>query len=303
VAEQLGERIGSISARRINGWVQDLGALAATPLEMSTRLTPSWGGVLGVDGKAIWAAGREGALMVAVDQRTRDVVHALVTSRETTQGFHQAIHEAVAVAGYPLKGLVTDAFQGVTGMWRNYFAAVPLQLCRVHYDRGLDFYLPSGRMNPDKQSPRVALRIELKARLRDVIHARTERDAWQLFAEVRRDQHRYLAALSGRRNPIRSLEQHWDHFMAHHRTPDLPADNNITENVIKQFARKLRLIEGFGDLSSADCFLRLLVARYRFRRFTDAKPATNHRSPLELAGVPTRNQDWLAHALTLRRQH
>jgi transposase-like protein len=263
-----------------------------TPLELSARLSPRWSGVLGVDGKAIWTSGKERVLIIAVDQGTRDVVHMLVSPVERPSEFHQVIHECVAVAGYPLRGLICDAIQGFTQLWRDYLAAVPLQLCRAHFDRRLDFYMPTGKMTP-KTSTRIRARIELKERVRAVLYAPDEIQARRLFEALRGDQHRYVQAMTYRGNPIASLQRDWRHYMAHHRFDGVPADNNITENVIKQLGRKLAAMEGFQSLDSAERFLRLLIAGYRFRRFTDAGPTTNGRSPLQLAGIDLTETDWL----------
>jgi hypothetical protein len=74
----------------------------------------------------------------------------------------------------------------------------------------------------------------------------------------------------------------------------MPADANITENVIKQLGKKLRLMEGFATLQSAERFSRLLIACYRFKRFTDScRRQDNGKSPLELAGVNLEGVDWL----------
>ncbi|MGH2819980.1 MAG: hypothetical protein ACRDJ5_04930, partial [Actinomycetota bacterium] len=75
----------------------------------------------------------------------------------------------------------------------------------------------------------------------------------------------------GRYDTIRTLERNFDVYTAHHHTPGLPADNNVTENVIKQLNKKLRLMEGFEkSLESAERYVRLLVGCYRFKRFTDS---------------------------------
>ena len=87
--------------------------------------------------------------------------------------------------------------------------------------------------------------------------------------------------------------------MAHHRHPHLPADNNIAENVIKQLGKKLRLMEGFASLTSAERFCRLLIGCYRFKRFTDCRRnGGNGKSPLELAGARPPTRDWLDYLLT-----
>ena len=71
-----------------------------------------------------------------------------------------------------------------------------------------------------------------------------------------------------------------------------------TENVIKQLNKKLRLMEGFESIESAERYVRLLVACYRFKRFTDScRAGNNGRSPLELAGVDLQERDWLSFLL------
>ena len=86
--------------------------------------------------------------------------------------------------------------------------------------------------------------------------------------------------------------------MAQHHTSGLPADNNVTENVIKQLSKKLRLMEGFESIESAECYVRLLADCYRFKRFTDSGRTTgNGSSPLELAGVNLSGRDWLSFLL------
>lgn len=69
--------------------------------------------------------------------------------------------------------------------------------------------------------------------------------------------------------------------------------------MIKQLSKKIRLIEGFATMASAETFSRLLVGCYRFKRFTDSSSRNgNGRSPLELAGVDPLPKDWLRYLLT-----
>lgn len=105
--QRLGRPVGRFT---LNRWVDRLGGRAKTPLEVSAELRPpGWSGFLGVDGKAIYIAGEEAALVVAVDQGTHDVVHAVVADVEGEDAFERLVREAVTGASYPLKGLVSDA--------------------------------------------------------------------------------------------------------------------------------------------------------------------------------------------------
>ncbi|MGH2703879.1 MAG: hypothetical protein ACRDJ4_01910, partial [Actinomycetota bacterium] len=100
-----------------------------------------------------------------------------------------------------------------------------------------------------------------------------------------------------------ALDRSIDGYLTHHRVQGLPADANITENVIKQLGKKLRLMEGFATLDSAERFSRLLVGCYRFKRFTDScRRDDNGKSPLELAGADPLPDDWLRYLLKPPRQ-
>jgi transposase-like protein len=292
---QFERRLGRrIAARTLNRWVDDLAERASTPLEVSARLRPTWSGVLGVDGKRVWVGGREHAMLVGVDVGTQDLVHELLLPGETAAGFRRLVHEAVRDADYPLEGLICDAHPGFVEAHRDYFARVPLQLCRIHFDRRLDAYLPSGWSMQEKATPAALLRRELKHRIRAVLYAPTELAARGLWRSLRGDYERYRNVMTKRANPLTALSIHWEHYMAHHRILGMPADNNIVENVIRQLARKLRLMEGFQNPQSADRFLRLLVGCYRFTRFTDStRPSHNGKAPLEIAGIDISTNDWL----------
>lgn len=286
-----------ISAMTLNRWVQNLGHAAMTPLEVSATLVPpGWGGVLGVDGKAIFVAGEERTLLVGVDQSTQDIVNAEVVETETEDAFERLVRQAVTVAGYPLQGLVIDAAQPFMAAHLNYFARLPLQLCRIHASRRLDFDIPKAKGSPD-----ASLRAELKDRARRALFAPDAATARRHLGALVDDRARFGGL--GRRDTISALERRFDLYLTHHHLPQMPADTNITENVIKQLGKKLRLMEGFASMESAEAFSRLLVGCYRFKRFTDSCRATdNGKSPLELAGVKPLPTDWLRYLLQPPKQ-
>lgn len=288
LATLLERRVGRpVSRVTLNAWVDELGGASLTPLEVSAALSPDWGGFLGVDGKAIFVTGEERCLLVGVDQTTQDVVHALVLESEDEDGFERLVREAVTVAGYPLKGLVSDAAPPFVATHANYFPRVPLQLCRIHASRRLDFDIPKAKRSPD-----APLRAELKDRVRAVLFGPDPAEARRRLDALLADRARYKGL--GRRDTLGALERSFELYMTHYRVPGLPADANITENVIKQLGKKLRLMEGFATMESAERFSRLLIGCYRFKRFTDScRSDDNGKSPLELAGVDLTGVDWL----------
>lgn len=292
----LGGRLGRpVGRATLNGWVDELGGRAKTPLEVSAELRPpGWSGFLGVDGKAIYIRGQEAALVIGVDQGTRDVVHAVVAEIEGEEAFERLVREGVTVAGYPLKGLVMDAAAPFLAGHANYFARVPLQLCRIHASRRLDYAIAKAKFSPD-----APLRAELKDRVRAVLFAPTEEEARRRFHVLLADRDRYEGL--GRRDTLGAMGRTLDLYLTHHRVEGMPSDANVTENVIKQLGKKLRLMEGFASLESAERFSRLLVGCYRFKRFTDCarRREGNGKSPLQLAGADIEGTDWLS--VLLRR--
>ncbi|HUP16012.1 MAG TPA: hypothetical protein VM848_08185 [Acidimicrobiia bacterium] len=270
----------------LNRWVDQTATKAMTPLQMSAALSPSWGGYLGVDGKAVFVKGIEHALLVAVDQTTQDVVHSRLVKAETIEAFYRLVREVVVIAGYPLSGLIIDASSSFVIAHSDYPARLPLQLCRIHFSRNLDYEIAKANRSPD-----AWLRAELKQRIRDTLFASTYPQAQLRLRSLLADAALYQGF--SRHDTLGQLEKRFELLMTHHHHPGLPADSNITENVIKQLGKKLALMEGFQTVETANRFIRLLVACYRFKRFTDSGNGHNGKAPLELAGVDLTGLDWL----------
>lgn len=280
----------SVASRTLNRWVDQFGANALTPLEMSIRFRPTnWSGLLGVDGTGIRIGPDTWMLLVAVDQGTRDVVHLLVRRTENAAGLIQLLTDLVTQTSYPLKALVMDASGGFLSAWATHFHKLPLQLCRVHFLRRLDEYLPTRPYGTHRPHPELA--TEYKHRVRQLLLAPTHHHAMTHWQHLTTNQHRYQGL--AKHDPIRLLTRHLDHYLTHHHITGLPADNNITEGVIAQLATKLDLTRGFATPTTAEHFTRLLAAWYRHKSFTDTTNGTNGHSPLTLANATLPTPDWL----------
>lgn len=288
IASMLSQRVGHpISARAINTWVEAMGAAARSPLEMSARLRPTWGGALGVDGKTVRIDGAPWIWLVAVDQQTQDIVHARTVPSESSSAFEVLVRECVTGADYPLNGLITDGWPPFVSAWQDHFAKIPLQICRVHLDRRTHRFRP-------RTGEAGARAIELCERVRAVIYAATYDLHLRRLYALTGDWHRYDGLMPVGTDPIQTLQRLHGLHSAHLRHPGLPADANITENVIRQLNKKIAPMEGFSSLASADRYLGLLVGCYRAKRFTDSRaPRRNGLAPLELAGIDLAGRDWL----------
>lgn len=282
----------SPSKSTLNRWVLETAAGIPTPLELTASLPGCWSGRLSVDGKAVRFHDGTGCVLIAVDQGTRDLVHADVVADETKEAFIGLLSGLCASSDYRIEALVTDAAPGFLTGWQTMFTpSVPLQLCRVHFLRHLDWAIPKAH-----RSPTAAARAELKDRIRDVLFAATPSEAARRFYALTDDQHRYRD-LGVRYDPIDALRRRFGLYMTHHYVPGLPADTNVTENVVRVLAKKLAQMETLASPDTARAYLKVLAAAYRTRPFTDGTPATKGRSPLQLAGI-TSHPNWQDLGLT-----
>lgn len=76
----------------------------------------------------------------------------------------------------------------------------------------------------------------------------------------------------------------------------MPRTNNIAEGVISRLDSKIDQADGYQCYDIAWATLKMLIMRYRFKKFTDCRKKNKHKngeSPLELAGVNTSNINWV----------
>ncbi len=197
-------------------------------------------------------------------------MHELVLESETAEGFARLVTEARLDAGYPLEGVVSDLAPGFAQIHQDHFGVVPFQACRVHFDRRLDSNIPKA-----KWSKKAPLYAELKERIRAVLYADTYEEARSLADKLIAERKRFKD--TGNVDVIHAHRRSFDPYMAHHFTPGLPADNNVTENVIKQLNKKIRLMEGFESIESAERYVCLLVGCYRSGPCTCRSRSRSHR--------------------------
>jgi len=150
---------------------------------------------------------------------------------------------------------------------------------------------PPGRANATHNN-------ELKRRLHQILFAPTRQEASDAYYQLTLREHLFTSRQA--QTMLKSLRRTYGLFMTHHRHPGLAADANITENVVRALNRKIKPMEHFATLESADHYSRLLIANYRWKQFTDSNNGRNGRSPLEHAGVTLPTQHWLDY---LQQQH
>ena len=89
---------------------------------------------------------------------------------------------------------------------------------------------------------------------------------------------------------IVNFESKFNFIWTHFKHPGLPRTNNIIEGVIGQLKHKITDCHGFEHFETAWNCLKMVIMNYRFHKFTCSRlKGHNGKSPLELAGVDTKN--------------
>lgn len=75
----------------------------------------------------------------------------------------------------------------------------------------------------------------------------------------------------------------------------------MLENYIKQYERRLKTIEGFGeDMKVIEGYMNLMGICCCFKKYTDCRKRNrykNGKTPLEVAGVDISGLNWVRYAL------
>lgn len=269
--------------------VNEFGEGCFTPLEVKEKLNPTWSGNLGIDGKPIKFKGEELTVLLAVDQPTQDLVHIDLVDRENEEDCSRFLLTVRDEMNYPIRTIVSDLGKGkvLIDLIGELFPDIPHQACVVHFSRYVDMTLPKS-----KKSPYYAQNQFLRQTIKEILFSESYNDAEELFTRLFRMQQDFH--ISYQRRILKSLKKHFKLLTAHFFHPELPRDNNITENIVKKLNRKLKLIDGFKNKQNAYNFLKLWAAYYRFEPFTASNyDYRNGKSPLNLAQVQTPNLDWL----------
>jgi hypothetical protein len=135
VGRQLG--IAPLTAFR---WIDELGKNCKNFTEVAEELTPTWGGYLLADGKAIFIKGEEHALLLTADVHTQDIPMAQLWRSENREAWESVFIPFRDRIHCPLQGLVMDGDLGLWAAVGTIFPGVPFQLCVRHVENFLSYY-------------------------------------------------------------------------------------------------------------------------------------------------------------------
>ncbi|MDI6784539.1 MAG: transposase [bacterium] len=276
-----------VGSATVLSWVNEVGKRCKDSLRVAAPLKPCWSGIFGIDGKPVTINGREKTVLVGVDMDTKDLVHIDLVNAEAEPELERFLVTIREVLQEPFSLSISDLGKGkvMVQLIKRLFPQIPHQACVVHFMRYIHRKLPKS-----KKSKYYKQNHRLREQIRKILFATTLHEANQRFAELLSRQDQF--SRTEQKSMLKSLRKHYGLLTAHFDYQQMPRDNNIVENVIKQLNKKLQQIESFKKNENAYNFLKLWAIFYRFKPFTDSK-YTNGLSPLEIAKIDLKGIDWL----------
>jgi transposase-like protein len=280
-----------INRNRICEWVNEYGANAKTAKEMSQDLKPKWSGYIVVDGKIIRVKGEKHSLVVGVDY-TGDIPVAEYEDGHENKSQYLRLFQSLKEIDYPLKGVISDGNPDILEALREIYPIMRHQICLRHFVKNIERSFGYLSVVRQGQENKFVKEIELKNIIYGMVYADNYHSFLNDYWYLKKRQGEYKTIYC--RSMWAKVEFAKVSITAHFFDSKLHLTNNLAENVIKQLNRRLKTIEGFQSEKTAEGYLRLLVAYWRFRLYTDSRyKDRNGKSRLQVAGVDTSKLDWL----------
>jgi len=267
-----------------------MGFNSKSPLEVSLELKPQWSGYLIVDGDSILIGKHKESFLLGVDAYSQDIPHAILAEHEDGMNwmyFFLVLKDSIR---YPLKGIISDGDPAIQEAREAVFPEVPWQLCVRHFEKEIDRFLRY------RFTQKRGYWREIDRFLR-VVHE-------MLYAESFGEAQKYLLAISidpgfkqaGLLAVIEKIKKKFPNLVTYYFHPGMPRTSNIAEGVISRLDAKINQADGYKCHHTCWATLKMLITRYRFKKFTDCRKKNRHKngkSPLQLAKVDTQNIKWI----------
>lgn len=307
------------------------------------ELNPKLSGFLHLDGKGIKVKGsNKHALTLFIAQDSKGLpIHQGLMEGENKLDVMDFLDTLDKDLNYHPQGIISGMREDIIQAVKEKMPKIPHQFCLTHILRGIDrivnyqpYYTQASKLLRRLKALRpifiypylnkkesliaeyrqVRQKIEvLKARykpqllarryLRIYVLSRTAQKVEQRLKRIKR----LKAKFKQQRkilNHLNLLIKHKDNIFCHLSHSYMPYTNNTLENLIKQYERRLKTLEGFGNNRELiKGYLNLMAICYCFKSYTDCREANkykNGKSPLEIAGVSTKSLDWVRFSLNNR---
>lgn len=184
--------------------------------------------------------------------------------------------------------MVSDGNEDIFRSAKYHYPLVIFQTCCEHYLRKTDRMIGYQKIIREKRQRECAVELKIRFLVKQMLFAKTHDEFLVYWRGIL-----YLPHQSPLLNFIRKdIKRNLVFLTAHFFENKIPRTNNLAESFIKQIKRRLKTLEGFGSHKTANGYLHPLTIFLRFKPYTDAKKK-NGQSRLQLAGVETKDIDWL----------
>lgn len=308
--------------------------------EIIKELNPKLTGFLHLDGKGIKIKGkRKGktTLFIAQDSIGLSLSQELMEG-ENKRAIMDFIDTLKNDLDYPFKGIISDMREDIIKAVAEKMPEIPHQFCLTHILRGIDrvtkyqiyyrqqtglikrlkslrsiFIYPylnkkeriineHNYLRQKVRTLKAKYKLQLLARryLRIYILSNTIQKAEQRLRRIKKLKTKFKRQRKIL-NHINLLIKHKNNIFCYLNYKYMPYTNNTLENLIKQYEKRLKTIEGFGNNQKIiKGYLNLMAICYCFKAYTDCRKNNKHKngkSPLEVAGVSTKSLDWVRYSL------
>jgi len=272
--------------------IKELSLRCKDPHEVSAELSPSnWSGYILLDGDALFVKGIRENLLLSMDASTQDIPAATLARTEDQAAWEILLSLLKDKACYHLKGIVSDGEPSVWAAIDKMLPTVPHQLCLKHYHSFICYRI---RYQITKVQGKWRSYDKFMFDANNMLFANSEREVKESLGYIARS---YEFRGLGLNDIIKKVYIDFPLLTAHFRYPGLPRTTSSIEGLISRLDAKINLADGYWRHETAWATLKMIILRYRFKKFTDSSfKEHNGKCPLELAGVDTSKIDWIRYS-------
>jgi transposase-like protein len=255
---EVGARYG-ISKSTILNWLPIVSESYPPLPSLNCELKAS--GIIQLDGKVIKIKGKKKTLLIASDAEDKKPFYYLFADAENTYWSTQFLQKVKALYPVEVKGVISDFGRGrcFLAPIKEIFPSAPHQICLVHYLRYVWLFLPRTRRSQFFWRNKV-----LKGIIKKIIKAENSEESCRWMEKLISLKPFFRAAYHKRF--INSVIRHHGYLTRYHEHPFLKTNTNVSENINRQFERKLKNMDGFKSESNLDAFLKIWFACFRMKK-------------------------------------
>ncbi len=255
---EVGTRYG-VSKSTILNWLPVVSESYPSLLSLNREI--QWSGIIQLDGKVIKIKGEKKTLLIASDAKEKKPFYYLFADAEDTYWSTQFLHKVKKSYPVEVKGVISDFGRGrcFLAPIKEIFPNTPHQICLVHYLRYVWLFLPRTRRSQFFWRNKV-----LKGIIKKIIKAENREESYRWLERLISLKPFFRATYHKRF--ISSVVKHHGYLTRYHEYPFLQTNTNVSENINRQFERKLKNIDGFKSESNLDAFLKIWFVCFRMKK-------------------------------------